>query len=236
MWAQGRIADGWRWGANRDNDNKLHPDLIPYSDLTEETKQYDRDTANETLKAIIKFGYEITVDDGEQGGGEGGNGVAASHRFGTAVAPGKTYKPQPINTSDVQLSSHIVQLGELLAANTHDVWSRNRMDQGWKYGPTRNDKQKHHNCLVPYAFLTNEVRAMAGVCVCAVRGLLCARDGESCLVEGSPLPVVLALLSRGCVCVCGGGGGGGGLFWTGCKWLVDHGVPPCHATCTGKGV
>jgi len=50
VWSQGRIDQGWRWGAERDNEKKLHPDLIPYSMLTEETKQYDRDTAFETLK------------------------------------------------------------------------------------------------------------------------------------------------------------------------------------------
>ena len=50
VWSQGRIDDGWTWGEKRDNSKKKHPDLIPYSELTEETKQYDRDTAFETLK------------------------------------------------------------------------------------------------------------------------------------------------------------------------------------------
>ena len=50
IWAIGRIEQGWRWGEQRDNVNKRHPDLIPYPDLPDATKQYDRDTANQTLK------------------------------------------------------------------------------------------------------------------------------------------------------------------------------------------
>lgn len=50
VWATGRIGDGWTWGETRDNASLKHPDLIPYSMLTEETKQYDRDTSFETLK------------------------------------------------------------------------------------------------------------------------------------------------------------------------------------------
>jgi len=36
-----------------------HKDLIPYGELDEPTKDYDRKTAMETLKAIYALGYEI---------------------------------------------------------------------------------------------------------------------------------------------------------------------------------
>lgn len=62
VWAQGRISQGWTWGPQRDDALKTHPDLVPYEDLTEVEKQYDRDTATATLKLIIKLGYNINKE------------------------------------------------------------------------------------------------------------------------------------------------------------------------------
>ena len=42
VWAQQRLKDGWRLGSRRDDARKEHPSLIPYQDLSEEEKQYDR--------------------------------------------------------------------------------------------------------------------------------------------------------------------------------------------------
>ena len=62
VWAQSRISQGWTWGPQRDDALKTHPDLVPYEDLTEVEKQYDRDTATATLKLIIKLGYNINKE------------------------------------------------------------------------------------------------------------------------------------------------------------------------------
>ncbi len=59
VWALGRISEGWTWGEKRDNEKKTTPMLVPYGDLPESEKEYDRNTALETLKLIIKLGYEI---------------------------------------------------------------------------------------------------------------------------------------------------------------------------------
>ena len=58
-WSRQRLADGWRYGPRRDDDTKQHPGLIPYAELSETEKEYDRLTAMETLKAIIALGYRI---------------------------------------------------------------------------------------------------------------------------------------------------------------------------------
>lgn len=58
-WAILRLKQGWTWGGRRDDDAKKHPDLVSYSDLSEVEKEYDRNTAMETLKAIIALGYQI---------------------------------------------------------------------------------------------------------------------------------------------------------------------------------
>jgi len=59
VWAKGRIEQGWKYGKIRDDNNKLHPCLIPYSELPESEKEYDRNTALETIKLIQKLGYFI---------------------------------------------------------------------------------------------------------------------------------------------------------------------------------
>lgn len=58
-WAMLRMREGWTWGDQRDDDAKKHPDLIPYGDLPDSEKEYDRKSAMETLKAIIALGYKI---------------------------------------------------------------------------------------------------------------------------------------------------------------------------------
>ena len=60
VWAQSRMSQGWTYGEKRNDDLKTHPSLIPYEDLTEQEKQYDRDTALSALKFIVKEGFNIT--------------------------------------------------------------------------------------------------------------------------------------------------------------------------------
>lgn len=54
------MAQGWRFGPERDDSRKQHPSLVAYEDLPESEKIYDRNTAIETLKAITAFGYRIS--------------------------------------------------------------------------------------------------------------------------------------------------------------------------------
>ena len=62
VWALGRISEGWIYGEKKDADKKTTPLLIPYNALPEGEKEYDRNTALETLKLIIKLGYKIVKD------------------------------------------------------------------------------------------------------------------------------------------------------------------------------
>ena len=63
VWAAGRIVEGWTYGDSRDDVNKKHPCLVPYEDLTESEKEYDRNTSLETLKVILSLGYNIIYRD-----------------------------------------------------------------------------------------------------------------------------------------------------------------------------
>lgn len=58
-WAAGRIAEGWIYGERLDGIKKTTPCLVPYAELSESEKDYDRNTAMETLKLITLLGYRI---------------------------------------------------------------------------------------------------------------------------------------------------------------------------------
>jgi ryanodine receptor 2 len=58
-WARQRVKDGWRWGPKRDDAKKEHPALVPYEELPEREKEYDRLTAMESVKTILSLGYRI---------------------------------------------------------------------------------------------------------------------------------------------------------------------------------
>lgn len=60
VWAKSRIDQGWTYGEERDDIHKKHPCLIPYEDLPEIEKDYDRNTAIGTLKLLLKQGFKIT--------------------------------------------------------------------------------------------------------------------------------------------------------------------------------
>lgn len=60
VWAQNRIFQGWTYGEKRDDAMKHHPCLVPYDQLPEEEKAYDRDTAIGTLKLICQLGFRIS--------------------------------------------------------------------------------------------------------------------------------------------------------------------------------
>ncbi len=62
VWAAGRIRDGWKYGKERNDEKKETPCLVPYSELSEKEKEYDRNTALETLKLIIRLGYTVTKE------------------------------------------------------------------------------------------------------------------------------------------------------------------------------
>lgn len=61
-WAEERRRTGWRYGAQRDDLNRLHPCLVPYDELSEDERDVDRRTVIATLTAIQRLGYKITKE------------------------------------------------------------------------------------------------------------------------------------------------------------------------------
>ena len=63
VWSKTRIEQGWTYGEKRDDVLKQHPCLVPYEELPEEEKVYDRNSSVETLKLIMKLGFKISKDE-----------------------------------------------------------------------------------------------------------------------------------------------------------------------------
>ena len=59
VWAEARIKEGWTYGEKRDDTNKKHPDLVPYTALPGSEKEYDRIMAFNTIKLVKKLGFDI---------------------------------------------------------------------------------------------------------------------------------------------------------------------------------
>ena len=65
VWAKGRVNEGWTYGLSKNELTKETPSLVPYHDLPESEKEYDRQTARETLKLIMYLGYSIIKIDND---------------------------------------------------------------------------------------------------------------------------------------------------------------------------
>lgn len=59
VWAAARQAEGWTYGSERNDQLRQTPDMVPYSDLTDSEREYDRQMAMNTIKLLRKLGYEI---------------------------------------------------------------------------------------------------------------------------------------------------------------------------------
>lgn len=70
------------------------------------------------------------------------------------MSPG--WRPRPIDTGGVRMPPVLACLTELLAENAHDTWGQQRLLDGWRYGPERDDEAKTHPLLVAYRDLPDD--------------------------------------------------------------------------------
>ncbi len=59
VWAHNRKVEGWHYGPQRNDAQMEHPDLVPYCELTEGEKYYDRAMALNTIRLVKKLGFTI---------------------------------------------------------------------------------------------------------------------------------------------------------------------------------
>lgn len=101
-------------------------------------------------KEIKKISLELFMDAWED-----------SSRFMVTVSKKdfSNYIPHPLDLSDVELPEELMELKEAIAENAHEVWAQGRKNQGWSYGPERNDTLKQTPVMVPYSDLTEEEKS-----------------------------------------------------------------------------
>ena len=63
------------------------------------------------------------------------------------------YIPQPISVDDTELSPELIELGEAIAEDAHEIWAQNRMAEGWTWGKERNDSLRQTPVMVTYSNL-----------------------------------------------------------------------------------
>ena len=59
-WMNQRIKEGWSYGPVRDDEKKQTPCIIPFQNLPEIEKEYDRITASTVINTLQNEGYIIT--------------------------------------------------------------------------------------------------------------------------------------------------------------------------------
>ena len=139
VWARQRLADGWHYGSERDDERRKHPCLVAYDELPESEKQYDRNTAIETLKVILKLGYELGFPNGDPTTGAGtakstvslGDEVAKLN-LSSVISLWHQHTPEEWSNSPdtyCNLGQRVLKLGEPLLA--YDI-----LTEGLKSSPT----------------------------------------------------------------------------------------------------
>lgn len=149
VWAKSKIDEGWKYGAKKDEKNKIHPDLIPFFELNEDGRKYNKDSVSDTLKVILALGWRM---DNVYLLSEG----IPWKFFNPPKTAGGTFEPKPFNSSRSILSPTLNELVEMLAENTHEMWAKIRMEEGYKFGRKDDENKKILTSLLPYFFLLEE--------------------------------------------------------------------------------
>uniref|UniRef100_T1E1N4 Putative ryanodine receptor n=1 Tax=Cupiennius salei TaxID=6928 RepID=T1E1N4_CUPSA len=151
VWAMNKIAAGWSYGEIRDDVRKKHPCLTSFDRLPMAEKRYDTTLALQTLKTIMSLGYHITVDK-------------PPARIRSIKLPNDPflqpngYKPAPLDLHAITLTQKMEELVELLAENTHNVWAKERIQQGWTYALCEDSILKRSPHLVPYKNVDDAIK------------------------------------------------------------------------------
>lgn len=104
-----------------------------------------------TLKTILALGYRITVDKPP-------SRIKVIRLPNDPFLMSNGYKPAPLDLSTIELSGKLEELIELLAENTHNVWSSERISQGWTYGVSDDPLNRRSPHLVPYSYVDHLIK------------------------------------------------------------------------------
>ncbi|XP_067629192.1 ryanodine receptor isoform X17 [Eurosta solidaginis] len=151
MWALNKIEAGWSWGEQRDDYHRIHPCLTQFEKLPLPERKYDSQLAVQTLKTILALGYYITMDKPPAR-------IRPIRLPNEIFMQANGYKPAPLDLSAVTLSPKLEELVDQLAENTHNLWARERIQQGWTYGLNEDSENHRSPHLVPYSKVDEAIK------------------------------------------------------------------------------
>ncbi|XP_069698288.1 ryanodine receptor isoform X7 [Periplaneta americana] len=151
MWAMNKIEAGWQYGERRDDIRKVYPCLIQFERLPPAEKRYDSQLAVQTLKTILALGYYITMDKPP-------SRIKSVRLPNEPFLQSNGYKPAPLDLSAITLTPKMEELVDQLAENTHNLWAKERIQQGWTYGLNEDSDIKRSPHLVPYSKVDEAIK------------------------------------------------------------------------------
>uniref|UniRef100_A0A5K3EZT7 EF-hand domain-containing protein n=2 Tax=Mesocestoides corti TaxID=53468 RepID=A0A5K3EZT7_MESCO len=154
LWAMRKIDQGWVFGERRDESRRRHPCLCSFDKLQQQERQYNVTMALENLKTIFALRYNIGYESLPEGT------RMKTVKLNASYTQSNGYKPQPLDLSAIRLSSRLETLVDELAENTHNIWAKDRIHQGWTYGSTEDNAQKRSPHLVPYSEVNSTIKKM----------------------------------------------------------------------------
>lgn len=144
LWAMRKIDLGWTFGEVRNEPHKKHPCLTAFAQLPEAEQQYNLQLALDTMKAVEALGYHMVSDKPPT--------RLRPVRLAQHYLQVNGFKPQPLDTHEIELPESMQPLVEALARNTHNVWAKEKIRRGWTFGVSEfvDATQKRSPHLVPY--------------------------------------------------------------------------------------
>lgn len=134
-WAETRRSTGWTFGSVRDNAKKVHPELVAWSELPEGSKSWNRNECMSQLKVIVALGFDIQKDPkyakykvqkvAREIGKQRTSKVSPEEQLADTLMDPRLEHRMETQKKDIQ--PHIAQLGEMLAANTHQAWAHSKV-------------------------------------------------------------------------------------------------------------
>jgi class 3 adenylate cyclase/tetratricopeptide (TPR) repeat protein len=177
-WARLRIAEGWRYGSEHDRGGKEHPNLVPYEQLPESEKEYDRQSALGTIKALLAMGYTIEAPVGARIGADAGS-IASSPEVMNAL--------RLLRGSE---ASDLAVLEKLWLTHDPETWSSHPE----AYVPLAEGILRLGEPLVAYDVVAEGIKVLPNdVRLRQLLGLALARSGAS----GSANAVLMGLYEEG---------------------------------------
>ncbi|XP_068106648.1 ryanodine receptor 1 isoform X3 [Hyperolius riggenbachi] len=167
LWALTRIEQGWTYGPIRDDNKRLHPCLLDFHSLPEPERNYNLLMSGETLKTLLALGCHVGMAD------EKAEENLKKIKLPKTYMMSNGYKPAPLDLSHVKLTPAQNTLVDKLAENGHNVWARDRVQQGWTYSIIQDIKNRRNPRLVPYSLLDEKTKKTNRDSLCeAVRTLI----------------------------------------------------------------